>query len=407
MGEFGSSSDHIGNFPSPNPLSLTKVTWQFPRLVGTQYTDPPTSRPIRQFTNYPIDYQPGAPGIPSASGIRRLNTLDVNNFAWKVMSEANPSAPITSVPTFIAELKDLPSLMKNWYGLFLRGKSAFRPSQANWRPPKGAPRQPPSSWNKMLQLIPETIASGHLTWRWAIAPFIDDIRKFCDASFHISRNLAMLQRLQDGKALRRRVSLRTTTYSEVQSNVFLHSDGTIIKGDLLTSCSEKSWGTVTYSLPKSTDLGTSPGSLAEANRQLNRMRRLTYGITTYGLLETAWELMPWSWMVDWFTNLGSVISANNNSLGLQRGSICLMQTINTNRTIQAITQKADWVTLVGSDFYQAYVTKDRIVNAVPLLPFAPTYLPLLTWKAQSILGSLAVLRARPGNSQSSYLYRKT
>jgi hypothetical protein len=112
-------------------------------------------------------------------------------------------------------------------------------------------------------------------------------------------------------------------------------------------------------------------------------------------------------MVDWFTGLGSVISANNNSLGLQRGSICLMQTINTNRTIQAITQKADWVTLVGSDFYQASVTKDRIVNATPLLPFAPTFLPLLSWKAQSILGSLAVLRARPGNSQSSYLYRKT
>jgi hypothetical protein len=53
----------------------------------------------------------------------------------------------------------------------------------------------------------------------------------------------------------------------------------------------------------------------------------------------------------------------------------------------------------NGEYYESFDRKERFVVA-PLIPFAPSYLPLCSGKAVSILSSLAILQVRPGRNLS-------
>lgn len=382
VGQRGTCADEdAGDHVSPYALDIVKRNTQFPSLVGTQLGF--NQMPIRIFNNFPQGYQVEAPD-PNA-GVPAPTILEQSNLAWKVLSKANPSTPDISVPTFIGELKDFPSLVKNWYGLFMHKAPRFR----------GAA---PAHWKTLLQRVPEIIASGHLTWRWAIRPFIDDVSSLLDASFLIKKRLAMLGRLSTDRKLRCRVSLGTVS-ATANTRVPLHSEGCNIYGQQIDTTTVRMWGTVNYHLPPGQNF---PKFSEEA---YSLARRLVYGITAYETLATAWELMPWSWFVDWFTGLGTVLQACNNTLGLTPSGICVMRHAKSERVLQVdYSTVPDWVTLVGSEGYCTYERKSRYTTG-PLLPFAPTYLPLFEKKTLSILASLSVLKARPGRTLGNLIYR--
>lgn len=376
----GTCNDVIGNFPNPNSLSITRLNRQYPGLVGT-HVNAATGLVDKIMNNFPIGYHLG-PTDPRGV-FPALTTLDKSNYAWRALSEGNPSAPDMSLPTFVSEMKDIPSLVKNWYGMFIRGKKAY---QALLRVEGG-----PGTGRRLSELllqIPEIAASGHLTWRWAIAPFIRDVRKMADYGFLMMRRMAMLRALQNGKVIRTRVALGGSTQRIVQSGQILHSEGASLHGKRVTDYTQKVWATVQYKMP-----GGKLFPYIEAEL-LNKAHRLVYGITTHEALATAWELMPWSWFVDWFAGIGTVINATNNTLGLVHSGVSLMNYTHSESSIEVDPATSDsWVSLNG-DYHESYERKERF-NVSPVLPFAPTYLPVLTGKALSILGSLVVLQQQP------------
>jgi len=390
-GANGTCDDVIGNFPSPNSLGITRLNRIYPNLVGKRY-NATTGVLEREMINFPLGFHL-SPTDPR-SQFPALTALGKSNYAWNILSKTNPSAPDVSLPTVLAEMRDIPSLVKNWYSLFLTRTPGLR------RGKFGLDYRTPERLTQMIQRLPELIASGHLTWRWAIAPFIRDMKSILTAQTLMNRRMDELRRLGNARGIRKRCSLARNSVPVRTENVILHSEGATVRGTTLNTFTEQVWGSVRYNVSTSALLKSWPRS----NAKLHHLAwRLVHGITTWEAMATAWELMPWSWFVDWFAGVGTVINALNNTLGLTHSDCCLMRTTKCVSEISVNPATSDaWVLPLQGDYYVTYERKERFVVA-PLLPFAPSYLAISDGRATSILGSLAVLRWRPGRKLESIL----
>jgi hypothetical protein len=128
--------------------------------------------------------------------------------------------------------------------------------------------------------------------------------------------------------------------------------------------------------------------------ELNQLAwKTTFGITSHEMLATAWELTPWSWLTDWFSNVGNVIAATNNSVGCTWGDVCYMRTLHANRVVTyGSGSDADQLAaLNGQEYYALTVRKERYV-VFPILPLPVPQLPILTAGQWSILTALAAQR---------------
>jgi len=345
-GPSGTCTDTVGNRKSSNAFNcVRKETW-LPTYSGIY---PKSGTPTKQLINCPSDYHPSEP-VPS-SKFADLTTLDLSNLAWSSLAATNPNVPQFSVPTFIAELKDIPGLVKDWGGSLLR-----------------------------------KVAKGHLTWRWALKPMISDITKMVNFVSAVNQRIAWLTRMRDGDGkLKRRANIRSNSNQDTPTTVQLKSVGAFIQGRRTCIYTEKVWCTVQWKL--------APGArIPNPSAELEFLaRRLVLGITTHEALATLWEILPWSWFADWFLGVGTVISATNNTVPLVWGDVCLMRTRTARANIQEIPS-ADTAWCHSSGVHrQSQVIKERFLPSI-VLPFTPSVLPILDLGKWSILASLAVLK---------------
>lgn len=337
--------DTIGEYPFATDFSLMESYESIPTLNGQIGG--------HIWTECPVAYRPGVPDPRQQWPV--LTLLDRNNVAWKILSETNPSAPHVSVPTFVAEMKDLPSLFKGW------GDSILK-----------------------------RVANGLLSWRWAIRPLIGDLRKVFNFVKAVDDRVRMLMKLRAGETLRKRVHLGTElVYGPISANQFVESSGTTIRADFQVVYAKKAWGSAQWKLLPDTVLpmlGYGPLQQLANN--------LTFGLTYHEFLATAWEVTPWSWLVDWFSNVGDVIAATNNSVGCTWQNVCYMRTLEAIRTCKFRTDTSGALGLAmlhNQNYYLKMLRKERYV-VFPVLPLPIPQLPLLTMGQWSILAALAVQR---------------
>lgn len=341
------TDDVLRNFPKVNPFETTRVTQLIPSLNGTKYV-----------LGFPHIVDRQAIGLPPTSAMNaapahtlfKPTLLELNNYGLEIQAKTNVSTAHVSVPTFIGELKDLPSLVKDWGGDLLT-----------------------------------KVAKGHLSWRWAIKPMINDLKKMIDFQKAVDDRIIWLRTLRETGSIKRRCSLGKSESLVTQLNYVIESQADIIKAKRTTQHLKEVWGSAQWKL----DAGY---ALPETNRELTKLaQRLTFGITGYEALQTAWELTPWSWFADWFLGIGTSIAANNNTIPAHAKNLCVMCK-RTSTVSYEITTPSSWCAVTGS-WNEKRTTKTRQISTV-FLPISPSFLPLITGKTWSILGSLAVLRRK-------------
>lgn len=408
QGQKDRCEDVIGNYHSNNPFDKISQTCYTALLDGELWV---SGKKARGFYACPLTK------VSVAKDSRAVwPEPNVISLAQRAIAASNPSKPHISLPIAIAELKDVPDLVEALGIGWLLGLARSRAAQKHllgrrygtWR------RKTPlrelrlkligdkkplrrDLWNASHQEaifagLPESptitsavkaIASGNLTWRFGIAPVISDIRSLLSFQEAVFKRFQYLERLRKYGWVRRRVGLGYDQRQTVDTGVpvLMQSQGAIVYAKEHVEYTLDTWATVKW---QASWEGVGP-KLDRNNWLL--AKRVCAGFTSYEALQATWELIPWSWLSDWFSGTSTLLTAMNNTVGARPVECCLMQ-----HTLSQVTwygwDKPTWVTIKG---YNTAVEERKVRMVVnPGLFYFPTVcMPCLTAGHWSILGSLA------------------
>jgi hypothetical protein len=330
--------DDVG-INSDHPLNIVHQRWNIVPLEGTDNSQLPYRSD--SFANYPPEFYQLAVLSHLDTGFSPLDPVT------KVLARTNPSRPIFNLPAFIGEMKDLPALFKGLgHNLLDKGANAYLSYQFGWR------------------------------------PLINDIGTALDFSKQVDARIGELKRMFSDKGLKRRIKLGEATVSQDELDVVVQSDGALVRCKHTARTQKRMWGTVRWkpadgAYPPSTDLGS------------YTVAKALLGAGVSGFTQAAWQLMPWSWMVDWFGNVDEYLQASDNTIPATHSDVNIMTNIVSTHKF-TVKDKPSWLT--GGDASGTLETKSRFQGSSPSLA---AKVPLLSGSQISILGALAVQRLPP------------
>jgi len=329
-------------------------------------------------------------GVPASLGADAGNAwfndkLTLRSYYATGRARTRPGNPVASLGQFIGELRDLPKTPL---------KSYLRGSFKN----VGFKNIPKFMLATLLNF--RAHGSEYLNVQFGWKPFVRDLRQMYQLWWDIDRRMAQLVR-ENGRNIRRKATLvndrsvttTSTTYSYPYANVY-GGPPTFMSGQTVYTVrvaeSLRIWfvGGYRYYIP---DVGSS---------QWNRRARVALfgGLPTPDVL---YQLMPWSWLLDWFTNVGDVVS----NLSVNAVDNLVSNYSFTMREYSKVTEHTAYVTHDRSDGYYSWpyvshafrstdtvVTKARLGGGnpygldVPLASLSPYQL--------SILAALGISRAK-------------
>jgi hypothetical protein len=303
----------------------------------------------------------------TAAHIAPTSTEPTDNTSLSMMlARTNPSRPLVALPVFLYELKDIPELLKQWNrdAIYLNG---YFSSPSVQKLIRDAPR-------RFAQTIPE--------WEFGVKPFFNDMLKVLQVQKSMDRKIRMLKNLQKGGS--------AGGYAVVWENTAVGGPFTGYVSPLyqeentyaaFVETTYRKWGTCTWipaiPLPPMTD-----------TELWWKAMQLTTGMDFS--LSNVYSAMPWSWLIDWFTNVGDIVDSYRNTIPVKHDGSCIM--------LHVVTRYKTWVQTGGSGQIGASVNKSplresklrRVMGSVA--PVAEYNLSFLNDKQLSILGSLAVIK---------------
>lgn len=207
---------------------------------------------------------------------------------WK---RARPGNPTANLGQFVAELREFNRLFPGFDKSILRG------------PLKTLPLRALASLASFRKL-----GSGYLNFEFGWKPFVKDLQEMYKLSHDIDRQIATLRR-NNGRNIKRERKLKDSTEVSETKDITNGAFGYLRPTPILGLTTGTSTRTVTVTTRERIWFEgcfrywvQNIGSM----QWENRARRALFGANpTPSLL---WEVLPWSWLVDWFSNTGDVLS---------------------------------------------------------------------------------------------------
>jgi len=310
--------------------------------------------------------------------VQQSNFLALKNQGAAAWNKLRPDLPDFTVATSILELKDLPGMLKSAVQDVRRNMQQHR---ANYR----------STMSNAGQY--------YLALQFGWLSLIRDIQNFLNALKSKDDRLRQLIR-DEGKPVRRRVSMQDNREVTLHSSsVDTFGSGSTMYPLLVTQCygrgttqelervsHSKTWceGSFSYMLP--------PGP-RDLKWRKKMMRRIMGSRITP---DVAYELIPWSWLADYFTDLGQFVKAVSSGVAdrCYANYAYIMKTesfVGTYSTTMKVRTNLDAtsITEVQSSNRQEQVSKMR----VPASPFGFGFKQSdLSVRQAAILGALGLSR---------------
>lgn len=354
--------DVIGNRGGENPLSLTldrftpasASLYSHISYPGAELSDPDNH--IEYWQDYL--FHTGNFGEPTG--------VSDEEFITAAAAATNPSRGAVDVPVFIGELKDVPGLIRN---------AAQKMSKAG--------------------------ANEYLKYQYGWKPLYSDLKKLIIAVDHIERKFNTLRRLRRDSVLRTRYTPKDPEFVSVDYYVD-EGVGSVANQQIVTRVQattlRKRWAVINWKADR-------PEGLPRADPELLALaKRAVYGGTVDG--KTIWELMPWSWLIDWTTNASEFLGSQRNIVGATVANTLLMKhTIAQSQIYPEFSEIPDYDPLPDATYHSVllqstpgkryYETKERRTDLMPSVQVTGE-LDLLGKDPfkMSILGALSLQRLR-------------
>jgi hypothetical protein len=160
-------------------------------------------------------------------------------------------------------------------------------------------------------------AEKYLQYQFLIGPMVGDMVKLLRGTDQISRRVDEIHRLAGPRGLR-----RTTdhgVYSTMQPFSYTFQSEGALLGDLV-SVNTRVHVTCHTRWRVGSDYFNYLTATPDQIRSI--ATRAVYGLTMD--FSTLWELMPWSWLLDWYGNIGEYLKATRNIIPAVITDICPM-----------------------------------------------------------------------------------
>lgn len=254
---------------------------------------------------------------------------------------------------------------------------------------EGAPSIPGvRSWENRTRPLLGSVGDEYLNYQFGWLPLVSDVRKFYESTTKSDRILDEYRRNANRK-IRRGYDFPTTISTRTGSgSIQIHpaNFGLFAPGTISETVTTKRWfrGAFRYYLPPTDSYqGRVRRKLQEANH-------------LFGVLptpEVLWELTPWSWAIDWFTNVGDVMSNISSfatdGLVLQYGYIMEHKRVHGEMTVTVPPSQVAQYGLTGPILKRTYVREYKCRYPANPYGFGIDDTSLTT-RQLSILGALGL-----------------
>lgn len=306
--------------------------------------------------------------------LAEFETADVGNveaygaIGW---NRFRPTKPIADLGVFLGEFRDIPRTLKGTAKAF----------HNLWRTMGGS----------MSAFAPKHVASNWLNTQFGWLPFLNDLRKFHKLTVSLDERLKRLRR-NNGRWERRGGTVQTT--SELQRVHEFNNTVGLWPGlttKLYTIPLQGYWHMDTFTTNSTWFEGAFrywiPGKPDNWYWRA-RATAMLYGLTPVPSL--IWELTPWSWLIDWWSNAGDCI-ANISSMMLDNLCAKYAYIMGTTEYTSVYTGKSVYVTGSSSkaSWKASYTRKHRIAASPFGFGLTGDDFSLRQW---SILGALGLTR---------------
>jgi hypothetical protein len=191
-----------------------------------------------------------------------------------------------------------------------------------------------------------------------------------------------LSQLSQGGIRRRLKFADDTTQTDIDSQTATYANAIVTQRCSLFVKREQ-WGTIRWypaSLPP-----YHPDDVSTNRKAL----QLVLGLTPEGLAKGLWDVIPWTWLLGWFTNVGKYTLAHSWTVPATHGTGCFMSQAEATYSSSSVTATAaQSASLSGS----GSLTKTIKTRAVSSSVVAGANIPFVDMWRLSILGSLFVQR---------------
>lgn len=297
---------------------------------------------------FPLTY------FDTPSGFTHHNVGQPSNsyLAVKLIAATNPSKPVVNLPVSIGELRDLPMMLKR------EGDSIIK-----------------------------KFAGRNLQQEFGLMPVLSDATKMMKVSKSIGERVKLFQQLRDKPQLRKAglfdgsaVTYPGTVVTTNSSPGYVYSRHKLVTQTTTVKIGGYVTWTGGHDFTKSNLSYTDP-----ALKYLARRAVLGTNID----LSTLWELTPWSWLADWYGNLGDYLAGSRSVVPVYPSKPRI--TIRTESVRYYVAESTNFGFTQGSLPVSVKIRKKERVIASAALPSA--YMPFLTGRQMGILASLAILRS--------------
>lgn len=276
--------------------------------------------------------------------------------ATKLIAETNPSRAETVSLEYAAELSDYGNKAESEFDRRLRGLRKFI-SDERFKHLKKA-------------------AKLNLLYQFGIVPLISDIELLLEFQKAVDRRVKEIDRLRT-RGLRRTKDLWGGSEFSYIPSATIHSNALTVHAAITKITKLNIRGHIRWYVQDNFFVSDQQVR-AEAKRVI-----LGYNLTP----TTLYELMPWSWLIDYFTNLGTMVKAGDNQFPMRHDTVRIMEHLETTTTSSAHSVGGGGAVTV-TPIHCKHETKTRSL-ATPTIGARIEFLKSSQW---SILGSLAVLR---------------
>lgn len=285
-----------GTLP-PSDLMIRSVKTRRALVTCREYWHGKLSR---KFENIPMSIGLSMANAAPVGGWASIEKSDTEYVA-KLLARSNPFSYEVSVPVMIFELLEIGSLLS------VAGANA--------------------------------LASGGKAWlsnEFGIQPFMSDIRKLHDITKTIERKISDLNSLIRRGGLRTKVFLdkhsvtdpmvEYTGWSTWQKVFYVRAQRTY---------TSKVWGTCRWRPKLTSEIDID--KLVSVNNAI----KVVLDLKTPDW-STIWEMIPFSWLVDYFLNVGDTLQALERSTLVEPYDICIMRQRTASNEMKVVRPPASW-----------------------------------------------------------------